>query len=131
MTDIYTILNNIKFSYNVSKNQNNLFTAYHTKFNCTITYNNIICKFDYQCNTKYITPNMKDCLYSLFRDADVYDDSINFEDFAANLGYNLNCTDDYKKAKKSYSGCGKAYRKLTSMFSADELETLKAYFQEY
>lgn len=127
MTDIYTILNNIKFSYSPSENQNDLFTAYHTKYNCKIIYDDIIYKFEYQCNPKYTTPNLKDCLYSLFRDADIYKSSIDFEDFAVNLGYNLNCTEEYKKAKKAYNECGKTYRELHSIFSADEYEMLFEY----
>lgn len=70
-------------------------------------------------------PPIKDVLYSLALDSDCIDYS--FEDWAANYGYDS----DSRKAESIYRECQSIANKMQRMFSADEIEFLREYFQDY
>ena len=118
------MLNKIAFIYSESDNQQDLFTPYHTRFDCAIQYgtNCEPYKFDYQCNTAHTMPNIKDVMYSLLLDAWAYDDAENVFEFAEELGYDI--TDDYDKITKMYDACRNTRNALHRMFTDAELEVL-------
>lgn len=113
------MLEKIKFNYEVSDNQSNLFSMQHKRYECKISYNGKYYKFEYQCNPKYTMPNKNDCLESLSLDADIYAYNT-LESFMAEFGYN-----DIKEAKKIYGKCKKTCVALYKMFTDEELETLR------
>ena len=107
------ILDKIDFDYEVSENQQNLFTPYHTRFDITICYNNKEYTTEYQCNTQYCYPEKMDVLDSLLLDKFCYD----ADDF---------CTDGMSASEvvRIYNACKETSEALSNMFTEDELEAL-------
>lgn len=121
------IMDNIKFTYTKAQSQSNLFSPEHTKFQCTITYRGVRFNSMYQCNIAYIQPNKEDFLFSCIKDAMWYDQSRDFSDFCACLGY-----DEYDpNAKRIYKACGDCKERLEKVFSSDELEELRELANEW
>lgn len=119
------MLNKIKFSYKVAEEQKNLFSSQHTLFKCKIKYAGLSYTFPYQCNTKHMTPNLKDCLECLLLDADAYSFSDNVLDFAMEFGY-----DDTKKCIKAFKACKRTYNALNRLFNESELDELRREVEE-
>lgn len=113
------MFNKIKFSYREADNQNNTFTPNHTRFKCKIKYCGLQYTFDYQCNTAYSEPNMRDCIYAATCDMFTYDNCRDIADFIAEYGY-----DDIKAASRAYKGCKKTSIALHRLFTDDELDEL-------
>ena len=120
---VLIMLEKIKFTYDVAKNQDNLFTPNHTKFDCMIKYNGKQFKFPYQCNTKYMKPTAKDCIYAVIMDAYSFDSCSDIFDFANEFGYDP--YEDAKRVKKIYKACERAYNSLHRLFSDAELYKLE------
>ena len=118
------MLGKIALIYEESNDQSKAFTPCHTVFDCAIQYgtNCEPYKFNYQCNTAYTIPNIKDIMYSLLLDAWSYEDAENIYDFASELGYDI--IDDYDKIIKMYDACREIRNALYRMFSEMELEKL-------
>lgn len=118
------MLNKIKFTYEVSNNQTDLFTRSHKKYKCVIKYNNKQYTFDYQCNAKY-TPTLEDCVDCLLLDCFSYDDANDLYGFANDLGYELSDSDDIKKVKRIYNACKKTSVAIHRIFTDNELDELQ------
>ena len=118
------MLEKIAFIYTESEEQDNLFTPHHTKFDCAIQYgtNCEPYKFNYQCNTAYMMPNIKDIMYSLLLDAWSYDNTEDAYDCANELGFDM--VEDYKKVIDMYMNCKNTSIALHRMFTDAELEKL-------
>ncbi len=130
--NIEKILYKIEYNVKESSNQNNNFTEYHTRFDCTLIYNNVTYNFDFQCNTDYIKPTKEVVLSSVLLDSrcylasKVYDDDMdNLEVFKDLFGY-----DNIKKLLKAYYGCKNAYNHINKMFTKEEQESLYNYLEE-
>lgn len=130
--NIEKILYKIKYNVKESSNQNNNFTEYHTRFNCTLTYNNVTYNFDFQCNTDYTKPTKEVVLSSVLLDSRCYldskvndDDIDNLEVFKDLFGY-----ENIKELLKAYEGCKNAYNHISKMFTKEEQENLYNYLEE-
>lgn len=130
--NIEKILYKIKYNVKESSNQNNNFTEYHTRFDCTLNYNNVTYNFDFQCNTDYTKPTKEVVLSSVlsdsrcYLDTKVYDDDIdNLEVFKDAFGY-----DNIKELLKAYYGCKNAYNHISKMFTKEEQEKLYDYLEK-
>lgn len=119
------MLEKIAFIYKESDNQQNLFTPYHTRFECAIKYGTDCTPyvFDYQCNTDHVLPNIKDVMYSLLLDAWSYDDAEDEYAFANEFGFDT--IEDCEKVIKMYMACKKTSIAIHKMFTDAELETLE------
>lgn len=118
------MLNKIALIYTESENQQDTFTPYHTRFDCAIKYGTN-CKpyrFDYQCNTDHMTPNIKDIMYSLLLDAFAYDDAEDVYDFCAELGYDY--IENHEKVLSMYNACKKTSEAMHRMFTDAEITNL-------
>lgn len=129
--NIEKILYKIKYNVKESSNQYNNFTEYHTRFNCTLTYNNVTYNFDFQCNTDYTKPTKEVVLGSVlldsrcYLDSKVYDDDIdNLEIFKDLFGY-----ENIKELLKAYYDCKNAYNHISKMFTKEEQEKLYDYLE--
>lgn len=127
MENIKELLKKIDVEFTESEDQTDLFTTYHTKFDCIMKYNGITYKFNYQCNTCYIEPNKNDLILCALQDANAYestkindDDFENIEEFIKEFGYN----DNLKEGLKAYKGCKNAYNNIIKMFTNEEKESL-------
>lgn len=123
-----------KIDYNVkeSSNQNDKFTEYHTRFDCTLNYNDVTYNFDFQCNTDYTKPTKEVVLSSVLSDSRCYldskindDDIDNLEEFKFLFGY-----ENIKELLKAYNGCKNAYNHISKMFTQEEQEQLFDYLEE-
>lgn len=117
------MLEKIKFSCTESDNQNELFTVYHTRFDCMIKYNGKQFSFPYQCNTTHSTPNLKACMECLLLDASGFENATDILDFADEFGYDSYL--DIAKIRKIYKACERTYNRLHKMFTDAELETIQ------
>lgn len=118
------MLNKIAFIYTESENQNDLFTPYHTRFDCAIKYGTN-CKpfeFPYQCNVDHTTPNIKDVMDSLMLDAQTYEEYDNAYDMACGLGYDY--YEEKEKVEKIWNSCKETCEALQEMFTQDEFNDL-------
>lgn len=130
--NIEKLIDKIKYNVNESSNQNNNFTEYHTRFDCTLNYNNVTYNFDFQCNTDYTEPTKEVVLGSVLLDSRSYLDSKvndsdidNLEVFNDVFGYM-----DIKELLKAYKGCKNAYNHISKMFTKEEQEKLYDYLEE-
>lgn len=130
--NIEKILYKIKYNAKESSNQNNNFTEHHTRFDCTLNYNNVTYNFDFQCNTDYTKPTKEVVLSSVlsdsrcYLDTKVYDDDIdNLEVFKDLFGY-----ENIKELLKAYEGCKNAYNHINKMFTKEEQEKLYDYLEK-
>ena len=112
------MLNKIKFSYKVADSQDGLFTPNHTKFKCKIKVNGVQWTFDYQCNTNYMYPTLKDCMDCVLGDMMAYDNARDVIDFCNEFGY------ADVQGLKAYKGCKKASKALHRLFTDSELDEL-------
>ncbi len=111
------MLNKIKFSYKVADSQDGCITSKHTKFKCKIKFR-LQYTFNYQCNTSFDKPNLKDCLDCLLLDASSYEQSRDVIDFCNEFGY------EDKQGLKAYKGCKKTYKALHRLFTEEEFDEL-------
>ena len=115
---VVNMLNKIKFSYKVADSQDGLFTPNHTKFKCKIKVNGVQWTFDYQCNTNYMYPTLKDCMECVLGDMMSYDNARDVIDFCNEFGY------ADAQGLKAYKGCKKASKALHRLFTDSELDEL-------
>ena len=71
-------------------------------------------------------PTLKDVFYSLILDSDVLQHE-SFESWAGDFGYDA----DSRQAEKIYQDCLKITLKINQMFSSEEWEQLREFFQDY
>lgn len=119
------MLEKIKFSYTESDSQNNLFSPYHTKFDCMIKYNGKQFSFPYQCNTAYMMPNLTDCMDAILLDANSFAISTDILDFALEYGYDCDTYEDRAKVRKIYKACERAYNRVHALFTDAEIEAIE------
>ena len=127
------ILNEINILWVKSNSKKDLFTPYHTKFNCNMIYNDICYDFSYQCNLECTKPSKNDLIACVLNDANCYEsckindnDIENVQEFANEFGYENNL----KELLKAYKGCKKAYNIIKLMFTEEEKNMLEEYLQE-
>lgn len=127
-----TLMYKINIEIKESTNQRNLFTEYHTRFDFTISYNDVYYTSDYQCNTQCTKPNEDNILSCVLSDAMCYeeckindDDVENLENFRLLFGY-----EDMKDLINAYRGCKNAYNHVNKMFTKEEKDMLMNYFEE-
>ena len=129
--NIEKLIDKIKYNVKESSNQNNNFTEYHTRFDCTLNYNNVTYNFDFQCNTDYTKPTKEVVLGSVLSDSRCYldskvnDDIDNLEMFKDLFGY-----ENIKELLKAYEGCKNAYNHINKMFTKEEQEQLFDYLEK-
>lgn len=133
MENVKELLKRIDVEFTESKDQTDLFTKYHTKFDCIMKYNGIAYKFNYQCNTYYIKPTRNDLILCSLQDANAYestkindDDLENIGEFVKEFGYD----DNLKEGLKAYKGCKNAYNHILKMFTNEEKESLYNFLEE-
>lgn len=129
-TKLYKILNRITINWQYVGQGD--FTPGHSLFNCCIkdnNNNNYI--FTYQCNTKYTKPNETSLLSCLVSDAFCFNDCVigndedNIQEFGEMFGY-----ENIKELLKAYKGCKEAYFAIKKIFTDNELDILREYFEE-
>lgn len=127
-----TLIYKINIEIKESTNQRNLFTKYHTRFDFTISYNDVYYTSNYQCNTKYTKPCKENILSCVLSDAMCYeeckindDDVENLENFRLLFGY-----EDMKDLINAYRECKNAYNHVNKMFTTEEKDMLMKYFYE-
>lgn len=113
-----SILSEIKFSYKEAKNQKSLFTPQHTRFICNIEYNGVDYTFDYQCNTRYVTPNKASVIECLL--LDYYAGEMSYNDFCSEFGYDQL----EEESVKIYEECEDTFNAFRTMFDDDEIEQI-------
>ena len=130
--NIEKLIDKIEYNVKESSNQNDKFTEYHTRFDCTLNYNNVTYNFDFQCNTDYTKPTKEVVLSSVlsasrcYLDSKVNDSDIdNLARFQALFGY-----EDIKDLWEAYKGCKNAYNHINKMFTKEEQEQLFDYLEE-
>lgn len=131
-SNIEKLIDKIEYNVKESSNQYNNFTEYHTRFDCTLNYNNVTYNFDFQCNTENTEPTKEvvlGCVLSdsrCYKECKVYDDDIdNLEIFKDTFGY-----ENIKELLKAYEGCKNAYNHINKMFTKEEQEQLFDYLEE-
>lgn len=122
-----TFFDSIKFDFNRSNNQNDLFTKDHVKFRCVIKYKGKQYSFDYQCNYKDV-PTLKDCMYCLLSDASFTDYDV--DEFLKEMGYTHSLV-EVRMGEKAYKGCVKTAKALQRIFTESELAELNEAFENY
>ena len=130
--NIEKILYKIKYNAKESSNQNNKFTEYHTRFDCTLNYNNVTYNFDFQCNTDYAKPTKEVVLGCVLSDSRCYinskvsdNDIDNLAEFNDLFGYM-----NIKDLCEAYKGCKNAYNHINKMFTKEEQEKLYNYLEK-
>lgn len=83
--------------------------------------------YDAAARKQGLAPKPADVLHSLLMDGDAFFDGMTFEDWCGNLGYDT----DSRKAEATYRACDEIGRRLTWMFSEDELAQLREAASEY
>jgi hypothetical protein len=71
-------------------------------------------------------PSLKEVLWCLLTDSDVLQHD-SFESWASDFGYDT----DSREAEKVHQACMKIALKINQMFSNDELEQLREFYQDY
>lgn len=116
------IMNKVRFSYEISENQNDLFTRAHVRYKCVIRYEGKRYTFEYQCNPSYVKVNKRDCLSCLFSDASCVNYTLNVDDFLREFGY-TDSLESVRNGEKAYKACKRTEKALKRVFGAD-YETL-------
>ena len=117
------MLNNIRFSYEISENQNDLFTRAHVRYKCVIKYEGRRYTFDYQCNPSYVKVNKRDCLECLISDANSAEYALDVDDFLREFGYD-DSLENIRKGEKAYRACKRTKKALERVFG-DDLDVLR------
>lgn len=130
MTKTTNIIDNVKFTYEVSDNQKGTFTPNHIRYRCVIKYNNRQYTFEYQCNPNNTEPNIKDCLWCLMMDMYSAEGALDVDDFLRELGYDSDLA-AIRKGEAIYKACLKTAKALKRIFSEEELDALQEYYEDY
>ena len=93
-------------------------------FLVTVTYNGKSCRFMFHDNYRNES-SKEEILYCLLSDAEAFDYSLNYGDFAYVYGYKL-CT----KARKAYNGCKRQSERLHKLFTDEEIALLSMIVNE-
>ena len=86
----------------------------------TLTYNGRRCSYIFNDNF-HNDSTKEEIIDCLLMDADAYNNSRNFEDFAEEFGYSA----DSIKAFKIYQACKKQAEKVSRLFTNEEVNQLK------
>lgn len=117
------IINKVRFNYEISENQNDLFTRAHVRYKCRIIYNGKQYTFDYQCNPAYTKANKKDCLECLLSDASCFECAFDVDDFLREFGYD-DSLENIRKGERAFKACEKTHKALMRVFG-DDLDALR------
>ena len=130
--EVAEIIDKVKFTYHKSPNQTaHMFSEWHTKFVCKITYKGKSFQSNYQCNVGVSDMNniKLDFMDAVFDDKDAYDFSRDDKEFAFIMGCDY--YEDRKEVDRCYKGCMRASKGLGEMFNPEELEILGEFFRDY
>jgi hypothetical protein len=128
------IIDSLKFTFEEADEQKDLFTPSHILYKCRIINpaNNRRYTFDYQCNPSAThEPEKKDCLYCILSDASCVESCTDEADFLTEFGYIDGGADQIRKGLKAFRACKRTKKAIERLFTADEIETLQAYFENY
>ena len=78
-----------------------------------------------------IEPEKKDCLYCILSDASCVESCTDEADFLTEFGYIDGGADQIRKGLKAFRACKRTKKAIERLFTADEIETLQAYFENY
>lgn len=128
------IIDSLKFTFEEADEQKDLFTPSHVLYKCRIINpaNNRRYTFDYQCNPSAThEPEKKDCLYCLLSDSSCVESFADETDFLEEFGYIDGGADQIRKGLKAFRACKRTKKAIERLFTADEIETLQAHFENY
>lgn len=116
----------VSFEYAESNNQDNLFTRDHVKYVCWFDVGGAEVQVEeYQCNPTYAAPNFVDVFMCMIEDARYVFGGTSFDWFCEELGYfPINSSAEYREAKRAYQGCRRNLRKLSEVFTNEEIERM-------
>lgn len=116
----------VSFEYAESNNQEGLITMAHVKYVCWFEVGGVEVQVEeYQCNPVYADPNFVDVFMCLIEDVRCIYGGVEFDWFCEGLGYfPINSSAEYREAKRAYQGCRRNLRKLSVVFTNEELETM-------
>lgn len=127
-----TIIDSLKFTFEVADNQKNLFTPAHTLYKCRITTPaRRRFTFDYQYNPSAThKPTKEDCLYCILSDASSVDYCTDEADFLNEFGY-IDNTESIRQGLKAFKTCQRTAKAIDRLFTEEEKEALNEYFSNY
>lgn len=76
-------------------------------------------------------PEKKDCLYCLLSDSSCVESCADEADFLEEFGYIDGGADQIRKGLKAFRACKRTKKAIERLFTADEIETLQAHFENY
>ena len=117
------IMNKVRFSYEISENQSDLFTRNHMRYKCVIKYEGRRYTFEYQGNPAYVKVNKRDCLECLISDASCAECALDLDDFLREFGY-TDSLETIRKGEKAYKACERTKKALERVFG-DALDALR------
>lgn len=115
-----------------AENQGGAFTKDHVIYNVEISREDgRTLETTYQVNPRYSVPDdAKNIIYCILRDAETIEEVEDKADFIYTFGYN-NDAESIRNGLKAWRGCKKAAKQVRDFFSAEELEGLYKYYEEY
>lgn len=128
------ILDNVIIQWTITlllDNQEDLFTEYHTRFDCTINRNGKEYKFPYHCNLAYTQPTKESLLACLINDAEAYETN-KTEDEAESVQYFADCF-GYEKigeCLKAWKACKETSEAMKALFTDEEREEIRKELEE-
>lgn len=126
-----SIIESLKFTFEVADSQKNLFTPAHTLYKCRITTPARRFTFDYQCNPVAThEPTKEDCLYCLLLDASSVDCCIDEADFLNEFGY-IGDAESIRRGLKAFKACQRTAKAIDRLFTEEEKAELQTYFENY
>lgn len=125
-----TILDVSEMKVKKSSNQSNTITPKHVRYDIKITRadNGKQLSFEFQCNPRYIRPNLDNCMWSIVIDALAYEicsDDIDYFSKCYGLTTPSECI-------KTFNDCKKAYNDLLDFCGSKRVyEWLKDHYEGY
>lgn len=132
MTEKFTLSNGKEVKVSVHRNGTSsvMLNGNHYKYKVIVEVNNITKYFNFHDSiANYISgayPIVGECLGCVLMDAFDYYQNSNPQDFANEFGYEIGT----REFVRAYNGCEKAYYKMLSMLSLDEMYELYDFLAE-
>ena len=132
MTEKFTLSNGKEVKVSVRRNGTSsvMLNGKHYKYKVIVEVNNITKYFNFHDSiANYIRgayPIVGECLRCVLMDAIAYNDNRHPQDFANEFGYEVGT----REFVRVYNGCEKAYYKMLSMLSLDEMYELYDFLAE-
>lgn len=132
MTTASTIIDSLKFTFEIADVQKDLFTPAHVLYKCRFTTPaRRRFTFDYQCNPSAThEPTKEDCLYCLLSDASAVDCCTDEADFLNEFGY-IDNAESIRRGLNAFKACQRTAKAIDRLFTEEEREALNAHFENY